>query len=149
MSDATMSEPMLSIERLIPAPPEVLFALWTEPVQLARWGAPDGYEPTVHALDVRPGGRWRTTLRASDGRVVATCGVYRIVDPPCRLVFTWAWEKPNGDPGHETEVSVSFEATPGGTRLVLVQQRFESKDARDRHDAGWAASLNRLAKIAG
>jgi uncharacterized protein YndB with AHSA1/START domain len=93
----------------MPAPPEVLFALWTEPVQLARWWAPDGYEPTVDALDVRPGGRWRTTLRASDGRVVATCGVYRIVDPPCRLVFTWAWEKPNGDPGHETEVSVSFE----------------------------------------
>jgi uncharacterized protein YndB with AHSA1/START domain len=149
MSDAEVSETTLRLERLIPSPPEVLFALWTEPAQLLRWWAPEGCEASVHALDTRPGGRWRTSLRRSDGSVLAMSGVYRIVEPPRRLAFSWAWEDGSGARGHETEVMVSFEATPGGTRLVLLQQSFESKQARDNHTIGWAASVDRLATIAG
>jgi uncharacterized protein YndB with AHSA1/START domain len=149
MSDATMNETTLRLERLIPAPPELLFALWTEPAELVRWWAPEGYEASVHALDTRPGGRWRTVLRRSDSSARAMSGVYRIVEPPHRLAFTWAWEDESGVRGHETEVTVNFEAAPGGTRLVLLQQRFESRQARDRHDAGWSSSFERLAQIAG
>lgn len=149
MSNAKVSETTLRLERLIPAPPEVLFALWTEPAQLARWWAQDGYEPSVHSLDTRPGGRWRITLRRSDGAVVGMSGVYRIVEPPHRLAFSWAWDDERGARGHETEVVVSFEPMPGGTRLVLLQQRFESKQARDNHSIGWSSSFERLAKIAG
>jgi len=149
MGDATASDTTLRLERLIASPPEVLFALWTEPAQLLRWWAPKGYEPSVHSLDTRPGGRWRITLRRSDGGVLAMSGVYRTIEPPRRLAFTWAWEDESGARGHETEVMVSFEATPGGTRLVLRQQRFESKQARDNHNAGWSSGFDRLAKIAG
>jgi uncharacterized protein YndB with AHSA1/START domain len=154
MSDAQMNkaqadETTLRLERLIPSPPEILFALWTEPAQLLRWWAPDGYEPSVQALDARPGGRWRTSLRRPDGSMLATSGVYRIVEPPRHLAFTWAWEDESGARGHETEVEVNFEAAPGGTRLVLVQRRFESKQARDNHTAGWSASFDRLTDIAG
>jgi uncharacterized protein YndB with AHSA1/START domain len=149
MSDAKVSETTLRLERLIPSPPEVLFAFWTEPAQLLRWWGPEGYETSVQALDTRPGGRWRTTLRRSDGSVLAMSGVYRIVEPPRRLAFTWAWEDESGARGHETEVMVSFEATPGGTRLVLLQQRFETKQARDNHNIGWSSGFDRLAKIAG
>jgi uncharacterized protein YndB with AHSA1/START domain len=149
MSDAEVSETTLRLERLIPSPPEVLFALWTEPAQLLRWWAPEGCKTSIHALDMRPGGRWRTSLRRSDGSVLAMSGVYRIVEPPRRLAFSWAWEDGSGARGHETEVMVSFEATPGGTRLVLLQQRFESKQARDNHAIGWAAGVDRLATIAG
>ena len=63
MSD---TETKLRIERLIASPPEVLFALWIEPAQLLKWWAPDGYEPSVDVLDVRPGGRWRTTMLLPD-----------------------------------------------------------------------------------
>jgi uncharacterized protein YndB with AHSA1/START domain len=150
MSDATvMSETTLRLERLIAAPPELLFALWTEPAQLLRWWAPEGYETSVHALDTRPGGRWRTTLHRSGSPALALSGVYRIVEPPTRLAFSWAWEDDSGARGHETEVMVTFEATPGGTRLVLLQQRFESRQARDGHTAGWSACFDRLTRIAG
>lgn len=149
MSDAKASETTLRLERLIPSPPEVLFTLWTTPAQLVRWWAPEGYEASVHDLDTRPGGRWRVTMRRSDGGVVVTSGVYRVVDPPRRLAFTWAWEDQSGARGHESEVTVSFEATPGGTRVVLVQQRFESKQARDNHNVGWSACFDRLTRIVG
>jgi uncharacterized protein YndB with AHSA1/START domain len=145
MSDET--DMSLRLERLIAMEPDRLFALWTEPAQLATWWAPEGYEPAVHVLDSRPGGRWRITMRRPDGHEVATSGVYRIVEPPRRLSFTWAWENANGTRGHETEVTVTFEATPGGTRLVLLQRRFEGAQARDNHSRGWSASFDRMAAI--
>jgi uncharacterized protein YndB with AHSA1/START domain len=74
-------------------------------------------------------------------------GVYRVVEPPRRLAFSLAWEEAPGARGNVTEVTASFEAVPGGTRLVLVHQRFDSKDARDRHEAGWSASFDRLTKL--
>jgi uncharacterized protein YndB with AHSA1/START domain len=148
MSDAEVDETTLRLERFIPSPPEILFALWTEPAHLLKWWAPEGYEPSVDALDTRPGGRWRTTLRRSDGSILATSGVYRIVEPPRRLAFTWTWEDASGARGHETEVTVDFEPAPGGTRLVLEQRRFESKLARDNHTNGWSASFDRLTDIA-
>jgi uncharacterized protein YndB with AHSA1/START domain len=150
MSDApAINATTLRLERLIAAPPEALFALWTEPAQLMRWWAPDGYAATVDALDTQPGGRWRTTLHRSGSPALALSGVYRIVEPPNRLAFSWAWEDERGARGRETEVMVTFEATPGGTRLVLLQARFENRQARDGHTAGWSACFDRQAKMVG
>jgi uncharacterized protein YndB with AHSA1/START domain len=140
-----MSDDALRLERLIAAPPESLFALWTEPALLVGWWGPEGYDTTVEALDVRPGGRWRLRMHRPDGLVRALSGVYRIVEPPRRLVFTWAFAEPEGR-GHETEVAVTFDAAPGGTRLVLEQRRFASKERRDAHFDGWSQAFARLAR---
>ncbi len=146
ISNAQAEDTTLRLERLIAAPPEVLFALWTEPAQLIRWWAPEGYE---REQDFGRSEEHTSTLRKPDGSMLATSGVYRIVEPPRRLAFTWAWEDEGGARGHETEVVVNFEATPGGTRLVLVQRRFENKQARDNHTFGWSAAFDRLTDIAG
>jgi uncharacterized protein YndB with AHSA1/START domain len=148
MSNGGSDETTLRLERLIPSPPDVLFAFWTEPAKLLTWWGPEGYEAAVHSLDTKPGGRWRITLRRSNTGLRAVSGVYRIVEPPRRLAFTWAWEDESGTRGQETEVMVTFEATPGGTRLVLVQQRFESKQARDNHTVGWSSGFDRMARAA-
>jgi len=142
-----MSDRELRLERLIPAPPESLFALWTEPELLVTWWGPEGYEVSAHALDVRPGGRWWTTVRRRDGGSATMSGVYRVVDPPRHLVFTWGFEE-DGRRGHETEVALTFEAVPGGTRLVLEQRLFETKESRDTHHGGWSSSFEKLARAA-
>lgn len=144
-----MSDTELRLERLIPAPPERVFALWSEPEQLVRWWGPEGADIPAHAIDPHPGGSWRTTMRTADGKPHTVSGVYRTIEPPRRLVFTWAWENEHGARGHETEVTVTFTPAPGGTRLVLVQKEFESKESRDRHSQGWGSSFNRLARLAG
>jgi uncharacterized protein YndB with AHSA1/START domain len=147
MSGADVTGETLRLERFIPSSPEDLFGLRIEQEQIARWWAPDGYKATVHDLDVRPGGRWRIVLRGSGGRELAMGGFYHIVEPPQRLTFSWAWEEETGTRGSETEVTVSFEPVLGGTRLVLVHQSFDSKNARDRHLAGWSASFDRLTDL--
>jgi uncharacterized protein YndB with AHSA1/START domain len=147
MSGADATGRMLRLERFIPSSPDDLFTLWIEPEQIARWWAPDGYKAAVHDLDVRPGGRWRIVLRGSGSRELVMGGFYHIVEPPQRLAFSWAWEEEDGMRGSQTEVTVSFEPVPGGTRLVLVHQSFDSKDARDRHLSGWSASFDRLTNL--
>jgi uncharacterized protein YndB with AHSA1/START domain len=139
----------LRLERLVAAPPETLFALWTDPAQLPRWWGPDGYACRIREFDLRVGGRWRIELERPDGTRGATSGVFRVIDPPLRLSFTWAWDDPTGARGHESDVAVSFEPAPGGTRLVLVHQRFESALTRDNHRRGWTNSLEHLVKVAG
>jgi uncharacterized protein YndB with AHSA1/START domain len=148
MNAIDTSETALRLERLIPVSPEILFALWIEPAQLVKWWAPDGYRTSVHALETKPGGRWRIILHAPDGTTPSMSGVYRVVEPPRRLAFSWAWDGEGDARGHESEVSVDFEPAPGGTRLVLVHRQFEGRQARDRHNNGWTAALNHLTTTA-
>jgi uncharacterized protein YndB with AHSA1/START domain len=149
MTMAATQDTVLRLERLIATSPDHLFGLWTKPEMIVQWFGPDGYDVPSHDIDVRPGGTWSTTMRAPDGSLHTVSGVYRVIDPPRKLVFTWAWNDDKGERGHETEVTVTFAAAPGGTRLTLVQQQFESADSRDRHSHGWNSSfacLERLAK---
>lgn len=143
-----MNESELRLERLIAAAPEEVFALWTDPAEIVKWWAADRHEIPDSDFDVRPGGHWHATYRTPDGGRRTVNGIYRTVEPPRRLVFSWAWLEADGRRGHETEVSVTLEPTPGGTRLVLLHQSFDSRDSRERHDQGWSASLDCLARMA-
>ena len=138
---------VLRLERLIPAPPERVFEAWTRPELLAQWWGPDGFDVPEYSLDVREGGRWRTTMRSPQGTLHKVSGVYRAIEPPRRLVFTWAWDNEKGVRYQETEVTVTFEPVPGGTRLVLLQQMFQDKDGRDKHQAGWSSSFDCLERL--
>lgn len=148
MTDIEANDTTLRLERMIAVPPETLFALWVDPAQLIKWWAPDGYQASVEALETMPGGRWRVGLHGPGGAGPSMSGVYRIVEPPRRLAFSWAWDGEGGARGHQSEVTVNFEAVPGGTRLVLLHQAFEGRPARDRHNNGWSTALGQLANVA-
>jgi uncharacterized protein YndB with AHSA1/START domain len=136
----------LHLERLIAASPDELFRLWTTPELLVTWWGPEGVDIPEHALDIRPGGAWRTTMRQPNGTRHTVSGTYLEIDPPRRLAFTWAWEDIAGQRGHETVVDVRFETAPGGTRLVLRQARFLDEESRNRHQNGWSSSFDCLAR---
>jgi len=142
-----VSELELRVERLVAAPPERVFAHWTEPGLFAKWWGPEGFSMSAHAIDPRPGGHWRTTMRSPEGKLFTVSGVYRAVEPARRLVFTWGWEDDKGARGHETEVTVTFAAAPGGTKLVILQKEFATAEDRDRHGQGWNSTLNCLERM--
>ena len=139
-------ERTLRIERLVAGTPESVFEAWTNPDILTKWWGPDGVTIPQHELDVRPGGKWSTTMHSAEMGNRTVSGEYRTIDPPRRLVFTWAWHNDGERSENETEVAVDFAPVEGGTRLTLVQQRFHSIEARDNHHKGWESSVNGLAK---
>jgi glutathione S-transferase len=140
------AERTLVIERVFPASPERVFRAWTDPAVLAAWWGPEGYTTPEFAFDLRAGGAWRTVMQSPEGNPHPVSGVYREVDPPRRLVLTWAWEE-DGKRGHETEIEITFAPAEKGTRMRLVQRIFQSGAARNRHDQGWTQSFAKLARL--
>ena len=134
---------ILNLSRSFAAPRERVFRAFTSPAQLARWWGPKGFTVPAGTLDVRAGGAWRTVMRSPEGKDHIVSGVYREILPPERLVFTWAWEE-DGARGHETVVTIELSETPGGTRLELTQERFETEDSLERHRHGWSGCLDCL-----
>ena len=78
-------------------------------------------------------------MRAPDGSEHRKRGVYREIVEPERLVFTYASEDADGNPGHETLVTVTFADVGGQTKLTLHQGVFESVVARNAHEGGWTS----------
>jgi uncharacterized protein YndB with AHSA1/START domain len=129
---------IVRIERHIAAQPERVFAAWLEPASLARWMSPIGraeaqVEPCV-------GGRLRVAM-IGDGRRIEHAGVYREIDPPRRLVFTW--QSPYTGPSPSL-VTIDLTARDGGTDLVLTHE-FLPADTVESHAGGWGSMLDRLA----
>ena len=83
-------------------------------------------------------------MHAPDGRDLWLGGVYREIVAAERLVFTHAWDDPQGKPGHETVVTVTFVERDGKTEMTFRQAVFESVGERDGHQGGWSECFERL-----
>jgi uncharacterized protein YndB with AHSA1/START domain len=144
--DADEREPELVITRVFDAPRDVVFQAWTEPGRVARWWGPQGFVTTYCDMDIRPGGAFRVCMRSPEGAEHWKQGVYREVVEPERLVFTFAWEDADGNPTHQTLVTVSFAEEGSRTKLTLHQAVFETVARRDEHQRGWTSTLQRFAE---
>lgn len=143
-SAAELTGRELVITRIFDMPRSLVFQAWTEPDRVARWWGPQGFTTLYCKMDVRPGGAFRVCMRSPSGAEHWKQGVYREVVEPERLVFTFAWEDPEGKPGHETVVTVTFADHGDKTELTLHQAVFETVTARDEHQTGWASTLERF-----
>lgn len=134
--------------RSYPASPKSVFRALTVPDLMRRWWSPDP-DVAVEILDwtLRVGGAWRFAYHFPDETVIHVRGVFRHVDPDRRLVFTWTWESPDLHAGIETVVSITLAPDDHGTRLRVRHEGFPTDESRDRHDAGWSATLDRLPEV--
>jgi uncharacterized protein YndB with AHSA1/START domain len=136
----------LVLERVIDAPRPLVFKAWTDPDQIARWWGPKGFTTIDYEMDIRPGGTYRFHMRSPEGGDRRKRGVYREIVSPERIVFTFAWEEPDGRLGHETLVTVTFEDLGAKTRLTLRQAVFDLATTREAHVVGWTSCLERFAE---
>jgi uncharacterized protein YndB with AHSA1/START domain len=140
---AIPAERELTITRVLEAPRSLVFKVWTQPEHLVRWWGPKDFTAPFCDIELRPGGAWRACIRSPEGTDLWMRGVYREVVAPERLVFTFAWEE-DGEPGHQTLVSVTFAEQGGKTLLIFHQAAFESVESRDYHHGGWSECFDRL-----
>jgi len=141
---AEPAERVLVITRVLDAPRSLVFKVWTQPEHLVRWWGPRDFTTPSCKMDVRAGGAYRTCIRSPEGKDYWMRGVYREIVEPERLVFTFAWEDEEGQPSHETLVTVTFAEHDGKTKLTFQQAIFESVAERDSHREGWTECLDRL-----
>lgn len=135
----------LRLRRTFAAPRERVFRAWTTPEEMKRWTGPGDYTTPLAEVDLRPGGQYRIHMRAPDGTLRRLTGVYRAVDAPTRLVYTWRWEDDPAFP--DTLVTVEFVERGAATEVVLTHEAFPNAAARQRHAVGWTGCFDKLAHV--
>jgi uncharacterized protein YndB with AHSA1/START domain len=129
--------------RTFAAPRERVFAAFVEPARLTRWWGPDGFTNDLHAFDPRPGGIWRSTMRAPDGAAYPSESVFVEVVPPERIVFRHLSAE------HPFEMTITLDDRGDGT-LVTWRMRHATAEECDRVRpfvvAGNEQNFDRLAR---
>ena len=136
------------VRRRVAAAPEQVFAAFASAEVVAQWLTPSpDVKLTVLELDFREGGRYRFTYDTPDGQHMVVGGVYRNIEAPTRLVFSWLIEPPDIHAGIESQVTVSITATASGSDLLVLHERFNRIDANERHAQGWSGALDQLQRL--
>jgi uncharacterized protein YndB with AHSA1/START domain len=138
---AVTSKPSLTIKRRFKAAPSKVFSAWTDPEKVKHWMGPGEVKVLRVESDARTGGRYRWVMQAPSGEEHDVSGVYREVIPNEKLVFTWAWKS---TPERESLVTVTFKADGDGTLMTLMHEQFFDEAARDRHQGGWQAAVEKM-----
>ena len=136
----------LTLTRVIRADREAVFRAWTDPAEMKKWFCPEGGTVDEAESDLAVGGRFKVAMRLPHGVSVAT-GVYREIEPPSRLAFTWRWEGGEGVKEGETLVTLELHERGDATELVLTHEGFATGEARDGHEQGWSSALNHMEKV--
>jgi uncharacterized protein YndB with AHSA1/START domain len=142
----------LVISRIIDASRAQVFAAWSE--HLPEWWGPHGMTTPVCEMDLRPGGTFRTVMRAPDGTEYPTRGIFLEVVLDERIVFTDAF-----DAGWEPHPDVfftciaTFETAAGHRTRFTARALHWTVANREKHEKmgfhhGWGESLDRLAACA-
>jgi uncharacterized protein YndB with AHSA1/START domain len=61
------SDREMSITRVLDAPRELVWKVWTDPAHVREWWGPNGFTNTIHKMDVSQGGEWLLTMHGPDG----------------------------------------------------------------------------------
>src|SRR6202034_1277184 len=139
----TADDTTLIITRLFEAPPERVFDAWLTREEWQSWIGPEGVDCDVHLLEPHVGGGYQLTMHVSGQPPIAVAGIFKIVERPHTLSFTWGAP---GDPSRQSLVTLTFIEREGKTELTLRQEGLGSAANRDQHGHGWYSALNKLAR---
>jgi uncharacterized protein YndB with AHSA1/START domain len=151
--EVATTERELTLTRVLDAPRELVFRLWTDPKHLAQWWGPMGFTNPECEMDARPGGALRIVMRAPDGTDYPMIGTYHEVTPPERLVFSFSAVDGQGDRLIDGLTTVTFAERGGKTELIVQTRAVALVPPAIRMlegmDAGWRQTLDRLDEEAG
>lgn len=137
--NAAVASAAVVVRRTIAASAEDLFDAWLDPEALAAWMRPGTIQSTVAKVEARVGGVYEITMQGQSGPLTHR-GVYREINRPNRLVFTWA------SPATEqldTLVTVDFIAVGKKTEIVVTHEQLP-ESAMPSHSRGWTSGLEHL-----
>ena len=137
---------MVELERVLPAPPAVIFAAFSDANELATWWGPAGFTVPSLRFQARVGDTYRIEMQPPEGDSFHLTGEFREVDPPARLAYTFVWEDPDSD-DVETLVALSFRGLDESTEVALRQGPFKTEARRALHRDGWTDSFDKLERL--
>jgi uncharacterized protein YndB with AHSA1/START domain len=138
---------LIRLERRFEASPERVFRAWCDPAVLARWIWGSMGNDVVAETDLRVGGRYLVSTLAGDGSRWDFSGVYRVLEPPRRIVATLLWNAPTGYDPEEERIGVEFRDESGWTRMIFQHDGIPDVRSREAHAEGWSDSFDHLKRV--
>lgn len=162
---AESSDPPFAITRVVGAPIERVWEVWTQREHMMRWFGPKSFTMPACKLDLRPGGVFHYGLKSPDGKPMWGRWDFREIVPMERLVFTMHFSDENGGVARSpfsndwpldvlTTISFARHAGIGGGTVVTIQsvpinasavERATFLDTHGSMTAGWSGTFEQLA----
>lgn len=139
------------IARTFPAGVKRLWKAFTDVEEILKWHAPIGMTNPSADVDFRVGGSYRIDMKYDDtGKIVTVRGLYKEIEEPTKLVYTWKWDGSQ----METLVTVEFrKVSEDETEVILTHSGFddvptqtdlENNWTRESHKGGWTTAFEKL-----
>lgn len=144
-----MSTVRARVDHRLSTPPGQVFDAWLDPDRLRAWmpralqaaGLPGDLRRVE--VDARVGGRFTFSDLRPSGEAVHW-GVYRGIDRPRRLVFTW-WTSPEEEAADASTVTLTLEPEGDGTRATMVHEMSAQwAEHVERVEAAWSGMLSAI-----
>jgi uncharacterized protein YndB with AHSA1/START domain len=134
------------LHRVLATKPDKVYRAFIEADALAKWLPPNGFTCTVHHLDAKVGGTFRTSFRNfTTDKSHSFGGEYLELVPGERLRYTDKFDDPNL-PG-EIQVTVTLRQVSVGTEVNIVQEGIPDVIPEEACYLGWQDSLRNLASL--
>ncbi len=163
MSDKTLSNEVVVVERTIDAPIDIVWDMWTKAEHFKNWYGPKGLNIPVAQMDVRVGGKRLICMemQTPNGEMKSWfTGEYTEVTPKTRLIYTDTFADENGNPmsmqaagmsndtyPDVTKVTVQLEDLGGRTKMILNHAGLPAGEAGIKGaTAGWSQSFTKMAE---
>ena len=153
------------INRTFDAARDIVFAMWTDPLHIAKWLPPQGFSMNFLHVDIRPGGGSFYSMSNGAMTMYGRAKYIEIV-PPQRFVYTQQFSDEHGGISRhpmapvwpETMLTtVEFaEEGPASTRVTVTWEPYGSASeeeisvfakAREGMTMGWTGSFDKLENI--
>ena len=139
--------PVVRVQRVMPAVPEVVFDQWLDPESLEEWMCPRPVRCVAVTVEPRVGGRVRFDVDDSGTSVLIT-GQFLTVDRPHLLRFTWSnsnW----ADPTIVSVVNVEYAPIGDDHTLMSIEHSLLPPREFDNFENGWRRTSDQLAAVLG
>ncbi len=143
-----MAEHTIVIERELDAPRELVWKVWTDPDQVARWWGPEHFTTPREKIefDLRPGGVCRLTMVGPEGEEYPSEGHFGVVEAPQRLSFgEQSTEHPMIESGETTVEFIELGAER--TKVIVTSRMVCASELIDMARAGWGSQLDKLERL--
>ncbi|MBO0678701.1 SRPBCC domain-containing protein [Mycolicibacterium sp. S2-37] len=139
-----MSEAVtVRVQRVMPAPPEVVFDEWLDRESLTEWMCPRPSRIVGLVVEPHVGGTVRFDVD-DDGASVLITGRFLAIDRPRLLRFTWSnsnWP----DPTVVSVVEVTFTPADDDQTLMSIEHSLVPPTEFDDFHRGWSDTFDQLA----
>ncbi|MBB4063441.1 SRPBCC family protein [Gellertiella hungarica] len=116
MTEADERARTLEVSRVVNAPRDLVFEVFSTARHIDQWWGPDGFRNETHSMDFSVGGLWHYTMHGPDGKAWPNWIRYRLIERPARLVYDHGGEL--SEPAH-FHGEITFEEEGRHTRVTL------------------------------